>query len=139
MGPTPYFLSLQLSILSGTKAGDTFVARHFPVRIGRSAKCHLQLEEAGVWDDHLKLSQDRAEGFVLEAHAHALASINGQPVQRAILRNGDTIEVGSVKLQFWLSEPRQRGQVWREAFVWVLITAVCLGEVALVYWLLEAE
>ena len=130
---------VQLKILSGNKAGSSWDARHFPVRIGRSAKSHLQLEEAGVWDDHLKISQDRTEGFVLETHANALASINGQPVQRAILRNGDTIELGSVKLQFWLSEPRQRSQTLREAFVWVLITAVCLGQVALVYWLLKAE
>jgi len=130
---------VQIKILSGNKAGSSWDARHFPVRIGRSARSHLQLEEAGVWDDHLKLSQDRSEGFVLETHAKALASINGQPAQRAILRNGDTIEVGSVKLQFWLSEPRQRGQGLREAFVWVLITAVCLGQIALVYWLLKAE
>lgn len=130
---------VQIKVLSGNKAGSSWDARHFPVRIGRSARSHLQLEEAGVWDDHLKLSQDRAEGFVLETQANALASINGQPVQRAILRNGDTIEVGSVKLQFWLSESRQRGQALRETFVWVLITAVCLGQVALVYWLLKAE
>ena len=130
---------VQLKILSGNKAGSSWDARHFPVRIGRSAESHLRLEEVGVWDDHLKLSQHVAEGFVLETHANALASINGHPVQRAILRNGDTIELGSVKLQFWLSSPRQRGQALREAFVWVLITAVCLGQVALVYWLLKAE
>lgn len=130
---------VQLKILSGNKAGSSWDARHFPIRIGRSPNSHLQLQEAGVWDDHLKLSQNRTEGFVLETHANALASINGQPVQRAILRNGDTIELGSVKLQFWLSEPRQRSQTLREAFVWVLITAVCLGQVALVYWLLKAE
>lgn len=130
---------VQIKILSGNKAGFSWDARHFPVRIGRSAKSHLQLEEAGVWDDHLKLSQNHADGFVLETHTNALASINGQPVQRAVLRNGDTIEVGSVKLQFWLSEPRQRGQALREAFVWALITGVCLGQVALVYWLLTTE
>lgn len=130
---------VQIKILSGNKAGSSWDARHFPVRIGRSAKSHLQLEEAGVWDDHLKLSQNHTDGFVLETHTNALASINGQPVQRAVLRNGDTIEVGSVKLQFWLSEPRQRGQALREAFVWALITGVCLGQVALVYWLLTTE
>lgn len=130
---------VQIKILSGKKAGSSWDARHFPVHIGRSAHSHLQLEEPGVWDDHLKLAQDRAEGFVLETHANAIASINGQPIQRAVLRNGDTIDIGSVKLQFWLSEPRQRGQAWREAFVWALITAVCLAQVALVYWLLQME
>ena len=130
---------VQIKILSGKKAGSSWDARHFPVRIGRSAHSHIQLEEPGIWDDHLKLAQDRVEGFVLETHANALASINGQPIQRAVLRNGDTIDVGSVKLQFWLSEPRQRGQALREAFVWTLIAAVCLTQVALVYWLLRME
>ena len=130
---------VQLKILSGKKAGSSWDARHFPVHIGRSANSHLQLEDPGVWDNHVRLSQDRNEGFVLETQANALASINGQPVERALLRNGDTIELGSAKLQFWLSQPRQRGQFLREAFVWALITAVCLGQVALVYWLIRAE
>ena len=31
------------------------------------------------------------------------------------------------------------GETLREAFVWTLITAVCLAQIALVYWLLRAE
>jgi len=130
---------VQFKILSGKKAGSLWDARRFPVRVGRSANSDLQLEEAGVWDDHLKLSLDRAEGFVIETQANALAAINGQPVRRAVLRNGDTIEIGSVKLQFWLAAPRQRGQRIREAFVWALITLVCLAQIALVYWLLQED
>jgi len=75
----------------------------------------------------------------LETQANAFASINGQAVQRAPLRNGDTIEIGSVKLQFWLSEARQRGQALREVSIWTLIVAVCLSQIALVYWLLKME
>jgi hypothetical protein len=128
---------VQLKILSGKKAGSSWDARRFPVRIGRSANSDLQLEEAGVWDDHLKISLDSTEGFVVETQADAFANINGQPIHRAALRNGDMIETGSVKLQFWVSEPRQRGQGVREAFVWGLITLVCLAQIALVYWLLQ--
>lgn len=130
---------VQLKILSGKKAGSSWDARRFPVRIGRSAHSDLQLEEAGVWDDHLKLILDSAEGFLLETQENAIAGINGQPAQHAALRNGDTIEIGSVKLQFWLSEPRQRSQALREIFVWTMIVVVCLAQVALVYWLLMAE
>jgi pSer/pThr/pTyr-binding forkhead associated (FHA) protein len=130
---------VQIKILSGKKAGSCWDARRFPVRIGRSADSDLQLEEAGVWDDHLKLTLDSIEGFLLQTQANTFASINGQPVQRTALRNGDTIEIGSVKLQFWLSEAAQRGQRLRETFVWTLITAVCLAQVVLVYWLLKAE
>ena len=129
---------VQFKILSGKKAGSLWDARRFPVRVGRASSANLQIEEPGVWEEHLKVSVD-PEGFVLETQGSALASINGQPVQRAALRNGDTIEMGSVKLQFWLSEARQRRQGLREAFVWTLISAVCLAQIALVYWLLTSE
>lgn len=130
---------VQIKILSGKRAGSSWDARRFPVRIGRSANSDLQLEEAGVWDSHLTLGLDPSEGFLLQTEPNALASVNGHPAPRTALRNGDTIEIGSVKLQFWMSEPRQRGQAFREIFVWMLITAVCLAQIALVYWLLRAE
>jgi pSer/pThr/pTyr-binding forkhead associated (FHA) protein len=129
---------VQFKILSGKKAGFLWNARHFPVRIGRSASADLQVEEPGVWDEHLAVNLN-SEGFMVETQANALASINGQPIQRAPLRNGDTIEIGSVKLQFWLSEAKQRGQSVREAFVWTMISVVCFAQIALVYWLLTSE
>ena len=130
---------VQLKILSGQKAGSSWDARHFPVHIGRSDNSDLQFEEAGVWDDHLKLSLEPTEGFLVETQSKAFAIVNGVSVERAALRNGDTIELGSVKLQFWLSEARQRGQGFRQAFVWTMITAVCLAQIALIYWLLKME
>jgi pSer/pThr/pTyr-binding forkhead associated (FHA) protein len=130
---------VQFKILSGKKAGSSWETRRFPVRIGRSAGSDLQLEEAGVWDDHLKVGLEPGEGFMVETQANAFASINGQPIKRVALRNGDTLEIGSVKLQFWLSEARQRGQALRETFVWTVISLVCLAQIGLVYWLLTQE
>ena len=137
MGPAPHFLSLQLSILSGRKAGATWVARRFPVRIGRSPSADLQFEEEGVWNEHLTLHFDSAEGFLIQAYPDALVSLNGQLVQRNQLRNGDVLEFGALKLQFWLSEPPQRGLGWREGVTWGGIVAVCLAQIALIYWLLQ--
>jgi pSer/pThr/pTyr-binding forkhead associated (FHA) protein len=128
---------LQLNILSGKMAGTRWEARRFPVRIGRAATNDLQLEENGVWDRHCELDFHPAEGFVLTTGPGALASVNGQPARHAILRNGDRIEFGSAKLQFWLGDTRQRGLRIREGFVWTLIVAISLGQVALVYWLLR--
>ena len=128
---------VQFRILSGSKAGVTWVARRFPVRIGRSPDADLRLEEPGVWDEHLRIAFDRAEGFILETQSNALASANGSAVTRAVLRNGDTVELGSVKLRFWLGEARQRGLRFREWFVWFFIAAVCGGQVALIYWLMQ--
>jgi len=127
---------LQLRILSGKKAGADWAARHFPVRIGRSPKAHLRLEEDGVWDQHLRLSFERKSGIVLHTEAGALASVNGQPVEQTVLRNGDMIVIGAVKLQFWLGDTRQGNMRIREWLTWLGIAAVSLGQVALVYWLL---
>jgi pSer/pThr/pTyr-binding forkhead associated (FHA) protein len=127
---------LQLKILSGKQAGAVWNARRFPVRIGRAADSDLRLEEEGVWERHLALDFDPAEGVVLSALPDALASVNGEPLQQTILHNGDLIEFGSLRLQFWLSETRQRGLRFREALTWLGITAVAALQVALIYWVL---
>ena len=128
---------IQFQILSGKTAGTRWVARHFPVRIGRAAANDLQLQDNGVWDEHIELNFDRRQGFVLTAKPNALVTVNREAVQTARLRNGDSIELGAVHLQFWLGETRQHGLRIREWFVWTLIAVISLGEVALVYWLLK--
>ena len=128
---------VQLKVLSGKKAGTVWMARRFPVRIGRAAAADLQLDESGVWDQHLQLDLSPGEGFVLSAQPNALASVNGQAVHQALLRNGDAIDIGSVKMQFWLGETRQGGLRFREGLTWAGIAIVTLGQVGLIYWLLR--
>jgi hypothetical protein len=128
---------VQLKVLSGSKAGTVWVARRFPVRIGRGAGADLQLEEDGVWDQHARLDFIPAQGIVLSTHRDALAAVNARPVQRAVLRNGDELEIGCLKLRFWLSEIQQRGLRFREGVTWAAIAAITIGQVALIYWMLR--
>ena len=128
---------IQLQILSGKQAGTRWVARRFPVRIGRSPVSDLQLEEPGVWDEHLELTLDPGQGFHLNPQPNALVTVNGESAQATRLRNGDSIEIGSVQIRFWLAETRQRALRTREWFVWTVVAAISLGQVALVYWLLK--
>jgi predicted component of type VI protein secretion system len=128
---------IQFKILSGKKAGTLWAARHFPFQIGRSTAADLQLEEDGVWDEHLQIELVPHEGFLLQTSPNALATINGQPANRAILRNGDAIEIGSLKIQFWLSEARQRNLLIRESLVWSTLVGVSFAEIFLIYWLLQ--
>ena len=129
---------IQLDVLSGKRAGSRMVVRYFPFHVGRAAGNDLQLDDDGVWDKHLTLGC-RNEGFGLVAASDSLVAVNGEPVQNKILRNGDTITVGSAKLQFWLAAARQRGLRFRELFVWALLVLVTLGQFALVYWLLGMD
>ena len=127
---------VQLSILSGKQAGSQWVARRFPVRIGRSAKADLRLDDPGVWDQHLLILLKPKEGYFLQAEKDALISVNGQPLESSLLRNGDSIEFGASRIQFWLAESHQRGLGSREWLTWVGVALISLGQVALVYWLL---
>jgi pSer/pThr/pTyr-binding forkhead associated (FHA) protein len=128
---------IQLNILSGKKAGTQPVTRRFPFRIGRAAGNELQLEDDGVWDQHLTVEFQKQEGFKLTTSANALTTVNDEPVQNKILRNGDTITVGSVKIQFWLGAARQSSLLVRESFVWALLVLVTLGQFILLYWLIR--
>lgn len=128
---------IQLRILSGKQAGASWVARRFPVRIGRAGGADLRLEEMGVWDEHLRLDLVRGEGVRLRATPEALVRVNDQPLQEAILRNGDLVELGPVRLQFWLSETRQRALALREVLSWLIIGMVAAGQALLLYWLLS--
>jgi pSer/pThr/pTyr-binding forkhead associated (FHA) protein len=127
---------IQLHIFSGKKAGAQSVARRFPFRIGRAAQNDLQLEDAGIWDQHLMLEFQLNEGFTLAAAPEAIVAVNGQSVQKTVLRNGDIITLGSVKIQFWLAAAQQRGLRIREGLVWALLAMVALGQFALIYWFL---
>ena len=126
---------VQLSILSGKMAGTSWVARHFPVRIGRSPSADLRADEDGVWDEHLSIEFIPAEGFLLQSCSEANVSLNGEAVRRKALRNGDLIELGGLKLQFWLGAVLPGSSRARELLIWLGIAAVAVSQVALMWWL----
>lgn len=127
---------VQFKILSGKTAGAEHVARRFPFKIGRSPAANLRLEDDGVWDQHLELVFDSASGFVLTTAPNALATINGQPIREAVLRNGDVIEIGALKIRFWLGAVRQYGLFLRELLVWTAFALITASQLYLIYRLL---
>lgn len=127
---------VQFQILSGKQAGNRWIARRFPVRIGRDDTNDLRLEEEGVWNRHCEVRLDPAAGFVLSVQTQAILAVNQEPVQTACLRNGDSLELGSVKLRFWLADPVVRTFRLGEWFVWTLVTAIAVSEVTLICWLM---
>jgi pSer/pThr/pTyr-binding forkhead associated (FHA) protein len=124
---------VRLKILSGRQAGIPWASRGFPVRVGRSVDCDLRLEEPGVWNHHFQILLNPAAGFVLQTEPDALITVNGQSLQRTVLRNGDSIEIGAVKLQFWLAEAARWNPVWTECLVWSSIIAVSAAQIVLIY------
>jgi pSer/pThr/pTyr-binding forkhead associated (FHA) protein len=126
-----------LKIANGSATGTAHPVRQFPFHIGRSPRADLRVEEAGVWDEHLTLDFDHAQGFVLTAHGQAIASVNGWPIQSVLLRNGDSIELGALKLRFWLGEVRQSRLRFHEALLWIALGLVTVLEVVLLLNLMK--
>ena len=118
-------------------AGAQCEARHFPFVIGRSSSAHCRVEEEGVWEQHLRILLDRKEGCLLSVQPEAIASVNGQVIREAVLRNGDVISMGATQIRFLLGPTRQRSLRLREWLTWIAVGILCLGQVALVYWLLS--
>ena len=128
---------VQLTILTGNQAGAHWVARRFPVQVGRAPSSDLCVQEDGVWENHLQIHMRSREGFLLAAQPQAFVAVNGQAIQEAILRNGDLIEFGALRIRFGLAPVRQRGLRLRESLVWFTLAALCGGQIALIYWLLD--
>ena len=116
--------------------GSDCVARHFPFRIGRAPTANLRLDDSGIWDDHLTLSQAPDLNIEISVQPGALATLNGENVNRAALRSGDLIGIGAVQLRFALSPTRQKSLRARESLVWTALAMLCLFQVVLIYWLL---
>jgi predicted component of type VI protein secretion system len=127
---------VQLQILSGKKAGAQFTASRLPLQIGRAAGADLSLEEPGVWPRHFQIAR-QGRDLVCQAEAEALLSVNGIQVDQAVLRSGDVISIGALKIQFALSPVRQSSQRWRESLTWAALALLCLGQVVLIYRLMR--
>jgi len=124
---------LLLKVFAGKEAGAEKVARRFPVLVGRQAGAHLQLEDLGVWEDHLRIEFQPREGFVVVSRPEAITTLNDVAIQRSVVRNGDVIGVGSAKIRAWLSPVRQRSGAVREALIWTAAVLVTLVQVWLIY------
>lgn len=109
----------------------------FSWHIGRAPGADWRVEEDGVWDHHLQLEFQPADGIVIYAHPSAPVRVNGYDVQSAVLRSGDILEFGSLKAQFWLSQTEQVSLRPRELLTWTTLGAISLAQVALIYYLLR--
>ncbi|MSU21650.1 MAG: hypothetical protein EXS30_09680 [Pedosphaera sp.] len=128
---------VQLRVLSGARAGEHVGCENFPFTIGRASDSDLVLQDAGIWDRHGKIALSDEGVFQFKVSPDAFASINDRQAVEAVIRNGDMIELGAARLQFWFSETRQRSLRIRETFVWTGLAILAGTQVALIWVLLS--
>lgn len=122
---------ISFQVLQGKAAGLSYQTGRFPLIIGRAVNDGFRLTDSGVWDHHLKITFT-AEGYHYQASASALLLVNAERSGSGRLRNGDLLEVGGAKLQFWLAAAYQPGLALREAMTWLFL----IGLVGLQVWIL---
>ena len=127
---------VRLRVLNGARAGFSHLTGRFPCTIGRAASDDLQLIEPGIWDGHLQLDLRVPDGFLLSRLGQGRATVNGVEFDQIRLRNGDLIELGAAKLQFWIGDIQPAGQRLRELLLWIGLSTLVLLEFGLIVWLL---
>ena len=82
-------------------AGTTLIPIEHPVtRLGRSVSADVELDDATVSRRHALLVQDGGETVLLDDGGRNGTWHNGARVDRAVLHDGDTIELGTARLRY---------------------------------------
>jgi diguanylate cyclase (GGDEF)-like protein len=94
-----------LIVLTGERFGEMFHINRPEVVIGRAADADIRLQDDGVSRRHARIVV-ASGGLHLEDLQSANGTLlNGQPVSRSLLRDGDNIQVGSTTvLKFTFSD-----------------------------------
>ena len=127
---------VQLVVLNEHRPPLSIGRADLPVRIGRAADCQLRLEVMGVWDHHVEMHLDCAEGFLLRPVSEASTLVNDEPLKTGQrLDNGDVISLGEVKVQFRIGPVRQLRLGAHETLCWLALAAFAAAQMWLILWL----
>ena len=75
------------------------------VVLGRSRECDIRVEDGNVSRRHAELVQEGATYWLVDLGSTNGTELNGETVQRAKLRDGDRITIGSTDIVFGRSLP----------------------------------
>jgi len=128
---------VQFRILSGQRSGQLCSLDHFPCVIGRSSRADICLEDPGIWEKHVELRLDSSRSFLFSAFPETLVAVNGHALREGAMRNGDVVEIGAVRLQFFLRETTQKALALREGLTWVSLGVLAVAQAWLIIWLLQ--
>ena len=125
----------KLLIESGRRAGEIIHITKFPWSIGRNSSMNLHLDDEGIWDKHVEIVLKEGSGFYAVVPSSVRALINRVPFTENLLRNGDILQLGAVRIQFRFAETQLRQWKVRELFFWISIVLLFLFQITIIYWL----
>ncbi|GAB4150771.1 MAG: hypothetical protein Tsb009_25790 [Planctomycetaceae bacterium] len=90
-----------LIMRAGPLAGKQFVVYKNPTLIGSSQHCDIYLfKDSLVNDEHARLSRIGREFEIEDLNNPSRTTVNGNPVQKSVLRDGDLIVIGQTELEY---------------------------------------
>lgn len=92
----------RLIVVSGMLLGLQVELRDAPVVIGRSSDCELSMPHPSVSRQHCRIWRDADQFFIEDMGSTNRTYLNGKPIQRAELRDGDQVSVGSNAIKFFI-------------------------------------
>jgi diguanylate cyclase (GGDEF)-like protein len=94
----------RLIIVSGLLLGHQVEIEDEPVTIGRGSDCTISLPHPSVSRLHCRIWREDNRYHIQDLESTNRTFLNGKPVMRAELRDGDQIGVGSNALKFFIGE-----------------------------------
>ncbi len=99
-------LKAYLAILTGEKAGSQYpIPNDSGTVIGRSSECDIHVEDQDASRQHAAIQPIGDEYYLRDMGSTNGTLVNGQSVEKKILRHGDKIAIGKQVLQFILLDP----------------------------------
>jgi two-component system, cell cycle response regulator len=89
----PYFI-----VLAGSNLGKMFKIEGEAVTIGRSSECKIRLEDDGISRKHARVFMQGRELWIEDLKSANGTIINGQPIAKQKLRDGDKLQVGATTI-----------------------------------------
>lgn len=103
-----------IKVIKGAIAGKQFVLYRNPTYIGAHPSCHIYLfKDPAVGKRHAALHLTSVGVELEDLPLGTPTRVNGQPIQRAILRDGDQVQVGKTLFQFHEKRPTTAAPVTR--------------------------
>lgn len=94
---------------SGDRIGDRIPLSPGSTSFGRSAKCTVQLQEAGISSEHFEIRLTGTDAVIRDLGSTNGTLLNGGKIIEAPLSPGDVIQFAKVQLRFLVAEGEDDG------------------------------
>ena len=100
LGPAPLSTNVMLRQTKGPGAPQEHQLNAGEVTIGRSSKCDISIDSPELSRQHIRIVRDGPEYEVQDLESRNGVYLNGVKIHRAVLRGGDTIQIGNVSFLY---------------------------------------